>query len=228
MSENKKALVFDTETTSLPNTKNGRSSYGYIVQISWCVIDLSTHKLIKVKDYIIRLPFNVKIPKDSIKIHGITNKIMRQKGIPISPVLKEIIQDMRTSSLIVAHNINFDITYLKVEAFRNGLGRIYNTINIKEYDTMKKGMVIANTYRISPNSGRKVLKSPKLVELHEKLFDSTPSNLHNSLIDIYVCLRCFYKLEYDVDLLTINNNFKQMFNHLCQPQSKSKLDSSSL
>ena len=29
---------------------------------------------------------------------------------------------MRTSSLIVAHNINFDITYLKVEAFRNGLG----------------------------------------------------------------------------------------------------------
>ena len=33
---------------------------------------------------------------------------------------------------------------------------------------MKKGMVIANTYRISPNSGRKVLKSPKLVELHEK------------------------------------------------------------
>ena len=56
---------------------------------------------------------------------------------------------------------------------------------------MKKGMVIANTYRISPNSGRKVLKSPKLVELHEKLFDSTPSNLHNFLIDIYVCLDVF-------------------------------------
>ena len=148
MSENKKALIFDTETTSLPNTKHGRSSYGYIVQISWIIIDLSTHKIIKIKDYIIRLPWNVKIPKESIKIHGITNEIMRQKGQNIIPVLREIIQDMRISTLVVAHNINFDITYLKVEAFRNGLGRIYNTININEYDTMKKGKVIANTYRI--------------------------------------------------------------------------------
>tara|TARA_X000000950_G_scaffold42032_2_gene46390 strand:+ start:19733 stop:20419 length:687 start_codon:yes stop_codon:yes gene_type:complete len=228
MSENKKALIFDTETTSLPKTKNGRSSYGYIVQISWMIIDLSTHKIVKIKDYIIRLPWNVKIPKDSIKIHGITNQIMRQKGVNITPVLREIIQDMRISTIVVAHNINFDITYLKVEAFRNGLGRIYNTINITEYDTMKKGKVIANTYRISPSSGRKILKSPKLIELHEKLFDTTPSNLHNSLIDIYVCLRCFYKLEYDVDLLSINNKFEKSFNELCKPYSKSKLDSSSL
>ena len=70
---------------------------------------------------------------------------------------------------------------------------------------MIEGKIIADTYRISPTSGRKVLKVPKLLELHEKLFNTTPSNLHNSLIDIYVCLRCYYKLEYDVDILNINN-----------------------
>ena len=41
-------------------------------------------------------------------------------------------------------------------------------------------------------------------------------------------LRCFYKLEYDVDLLSINNKFEKSFNELCKPYSKSKLDSSSL
>ena len=225
MSENKKALIFDTETTGLPNKKNGGSTYGYIVQISWVIIDLSTHKLLKTSDYIIRLPYNVKIPKEAMEIHGITNEIMRSKGTNIKPVLREIINDMRSSSVVVAHNINFDISYLKIESFRNGLGNIYNTIHIKEYDTMHEGKVIANTYRISPTSGKKILKTPKLIELHEKLFNSTPSNLHNSLIDIYVCLRCYYKLEYDVDILTINVSFRKLFNKLCAPQSNSKLSS---
>jgi len=228
MSENKKALIFDTETTGLPNKKHGGSKYGYIVQISWLVIDLSTHKILKVSDYIIRIPYNISIPKEASKIHGITTKIMRQRGVPIIPVLREIIKDMRACNIVVAHNINFDISYLKVESFRNGLGNIYNTSHIKEYDTMIKGKVIADTYRISPTSGRKVLKVPKLLELHEKLFNTTPSNLHNSLIDIYVCLRCYYKLEYDVDILSINNTFKASFNKLCDPQSKSKLSSSLL
>jgi|UniRef100_A0A6C0AKK4 DNA polymerase III epsilon subunit-like protein len=225
MSENKKALIFDTETTGLPNKKYGGSKYGYIVQISWIMIDLSTHKLLKTRDCIIRIPYNIKIPKEASDIHGITNKIMRQKGINIKPVLREIINDMRLSNVVVAHNINFDISFLKIESFRNGLGNIYNTLHIKKYDTMFKGKIIADTYRISPTSGKKVLKVPKLLELHQKLFKTTPLNLHNSLIDIYVCLRCYYKLEYDVDILTINSSFRSSFNELCNPQSNSKLSS---
>ena len=225
MSENKKALIFDTETTGLPNKKYGGSKYGYIVQISWIMIDLSTHKLLKTRDCIIRIPYNIKIPKEASDIHGITNKIMRQKGINIKPVLREIINDMRLSNVVVAHNINFDISFLKIESFRNGLGNIYNTLHIKKYDTMFKGKIIADTYRISPTSGKKILKFPKLLELHQKLFKTTPLNLHNSLIDIYVCLRCYYKLEYDVDILTINSSFRSSFNELCNPQSNSKLSS---
>ncbi len=228
MSENKKALIFDTETTGLPNKKYGGSKYGYIVQISWIMIDLSTHKLLKTRDYIIRIPYNIKIPKEASDIHGITNKIMRQKGTNIKPVLREILNDMRLSNVVVAHNINFDISFLKIESFRNGLGNIYNTLHIKKYDTMFKGKIIADTYRISPTSGKKILKVPKLLELHEKLFKTTPLNLHNSLIDIYVCLRCYYKLEYDVDILTINSSFRSSFNKLCNPQSNSKLSSSLL
>lgn len=38
-------------------------------------------------------------------------------------------------------------------------------------------------------------KFPKLSELHEHLFGYIPENLHNSLIDVLVCLRCFLKLR---------------------------------
>ena len=83
--------------------------------------------------------FSEEITKEASKIHGITNKIMRQKGINIKPVLREIINDIRLSHVIVAHNINFDISYIKIESFRNGLANIFNTLHIKEYDTMLKG-----------------------------------------------------------------------------------------
>ena len=38
-------------------------------------------------------------------------------------------------------------------------------------------------------------KFPKLSELHQTLFGSIPENLHNSLIDVLVCLRCFLKIR---------------------------------
>ena len=44
----------------------------------------------------------------------------------------------------------------------------------------------------------------RLEMLHEKLFKETPNNLHNSLIDVYVCFRCFYKLYYNKDLLKMD------------------------
>jgi hypothetical protein len=48
--------------------------------------------------------------------------------------------------------------------------------------------------------GKEYIKFPKLLELHQKLFESTPNNLHNSFNDILVTLRCFMKLKHNIDL----------------------------
>ena len=58
--------------------------------------------------------------------------------------------------------------------------------------------------------GNPYLKYPKLFELHDKLFQCVPSNLHNSLIDILVTLRCFMKLKYNTDLNDICNKFQNI------------------
>jgi DNA polymerase-3 subunit epsilon len=64
---------------------------------------------------------------------------------------------------------------------------------------------VKNTTIIGPNEingrvafiqkPRQYKKFPRLSELHNTLFGSIPENLHNSLIDVLVCLRCFLKIR---------------------------------
>ncbi len=42
---------------------------------------------------------------------------------------------------------------------------------------------------------RTFVKFPKLSELHNYLFGYVPENLHNSMMDVLVCLRCFLKIR---------------------------------
>ena len=58
--------------------------------------------------------------------------------------------------------------------------------------------------------GRSYKKFPKLVELYQKMFGVTPKNLHNSLNDVIVCLRCFIKLKYEIDIVERSEEVKQM------------------
>ena len=60
-------------------------------------------------------------------------------------------------------------------------------------------------------NGKEYIKYPKLIELHEYLFNQTPKNLHNSFNDIIVCLRCFYKLEQKTDILEIDEELKMLY-----------------
>ena len=80
---------------------------------------------------------------------------------------------------------------------------------------MNEGKNITDLYYYSKYYERTVLKSPKLIELHEKLFKETPNNLHNSLIDILVCFRCFGKLYWGVDILNKNTKLNGMYSKLC-------------
>jgi hypothetical protein len=80
---------------------------------------------------------------------------------------------------------------------------------------MKKSIQICNIKIITKN-GKEQLKFPKLSELHEHLFQSTPKNLHNSLNDVLVCTRCFYKLIFDTDILEKNGELKKLFTELLE------------
>jgi DNA polymerase III epsilon subunit-like protein len=211
-----RVLVFDTETTGLFPRKNDFANYPYIVQLSWIVYDFGDNKIKSVNDYIIKLKKGQTIPQESINVHGITNKIMREKGTALKPVLYKFVEDLKSCTTLIAHNIRFDKKVMNVELMRNGFSKSIRGMRKKEYCTMREGTDICNLTMTNYYTKKQVPKFPRLTQLHDHFFGSSPKNIHNALIDILLCFRCYYKLTQDFDIMNVNPEFKRVYNNVCK------------
>ena len=71
-----KILVFDTETTGLPERSASikeTDKWPYIIQISYIFYDLSNTKTV-IKDDYIKINSNIEIPRESLKKHKISKE----------------------------------------------------------------------------------------------------------------------------------------------------------
>ena len=204
-----KYLIFDVETTGLPKNRFAplykTHLWPYTVQISWIVYDSNKKQIIAVEDHIVKLDPSVVLPNESVKIHGITREIMNLKGKNIKKILKLFERDYKNSDGLVAHNISFDTNIMGVEFIRNAnKGNIFPNIfdmhRKPKYCTMEMSRNICKIVRKNKN-GNPYYKNPKLIECHEKLFKQTIENAHNSLVDVYACLRCFCKIIFNYDII---------------------------
>ena len=59
--------------------------------------------------------------------------------------------------------------------------------------------------------GEEYFKSPKLSELYSFIFKEEPRNLHNSFVDILLCLRCYFMIAENRDIIN-NEDIKCLFN----------------
>lgn len=223
-----KILFFDTETTGLPTVNINDKilfeelyHYPYIVQLSYIIFDTNTKKIEHISNSIIKMNSFTIISDESIAIHKITNEMSQTYGIPIHDALKIMSEDIKIYNVeeLIAHNIKFDINMLYVEIMRiqtivnyqwkTYFIEFYNKLNnLNKYCTMLKTIEFCNIKSIN-KSGKEFIKYPKLSELHSKIFGTIPNNLHNSLIDVLVCMRCYYYIIHNIDLLdvlTIKNN----------------------
>jgi DNA polymerase III epsilon subunit-like protein len=147
-------------------------------------------------------------------------------GINVNGALLEFLRDVEFVDLVVAHNAEFDLSLVKAELIRacieneknadikqhyeNQLNKIVNCKKI--YCTMQESIDICKIEKV--NSRGTYFKFPSLSELHQKLFQIEPRNLHNSLNDILITLRCFIKIRCDDDVLEYNPTIKMLFVNL--------------
>jgi DNA polymerase III subunit epsilon len=209
-------LVFDTETTGLiPKYKQlprDIQEYPYIVQFSFMLYNVETLTIDKISDYIIRLPEDVVIPEESSNIHGITTRITKVRGVSIHEAFDDFEQTLEQANVIIGHNLSFDIEMYRKECILNKRESKINKELFQtksQYCTMKMSCNLCRIERI--NSYGMYYKYPTLLELHQFLFKETPYNLHNSMVDVLICLRCYYKLVYDRDILVMDSTLQKVF-----------------
>lgn len=213
-----KILVFDTETTGLPKRRNASTKcpedFPYVVQLSFILYDVDKQQVDTIGDYIIKLPDNVEIEEGAVRVHGISKDRSQNEGIPMEVAYEQFAYAYDQADLLVAHNLVFDRDLMIVEATRNGYNPCFNS-NTEEYCTMMNTINLCRLERVSQRTGNVYYKYPKLSELHNNLFGYVPDGLHDSLSDILCCLRCYFKLTHDKDILYDNRQLASLWREKC-------------
>ena len=224
-----RVLVFDTEATGLPKTKiinpDALHLWPHIVQFSYLIYDTELNDVVVVGDNIVNVGSGIDIPAESTAIHGITNQMSQTEGVSLSQILGGFFRELKTADRLVGHNISFDINLVIVELLRmiyhadpnsgnddistnkNNLHQIANFKNT--YCTLQESIDLCAIKAVT-KLGKEYNKFPKLIELHQKLFQTMPNNLHNSLTDILVTLRCYMMMTGKVDLNEMCNKYKAL------------------
>ena len=197
-----KILVVDTETTGLPKKRNTSiyesNNWPYIVQLSYILFDINNYIIEEICDNIVKIPDNIFMPQFIINIHKISNEISHNEGKNVKIVLNKFKKCCLRADCIVGHNIVFDKNIILAEAFRNKIRNIFPR-NKSFYCTMKKSINICKLPKMNIVNQ---YKFPKLIELFKFYFpeEIDPENLHNSMIDVLITLRCYGMLEYNIDV----------------------------
>jgi len=206
-----RVLIFDTETNGkIPKQYQSNDELPHILQLSYVIYNVVTNRVEEVFDTYIKVKSNVEIPQETIDINGVTREICEEKGIHIIKALCHFYNAFISCDCVVAHNYEFDSQMINTEIERNltmiekyapYCKNIFNpSMGVYSYCTMKvkKSAEICNDVRVK--RGDKTIGWPKLIELYQCLFQETPENLHNSIVDVLVCMRCYLKVRYNKDI----------------------------
>jgi DNA polymerase III subunit alpha len=184
-------LIFDTETTGIPHNKTAPISdldnWPRVVQLAWQLHD-SNGKLLAQHNYIIK-PEGFDIPYKAEQVHGISTKRAMAEGHDVREVLEKFLADSANTSVLVGHNIEFDISILGAEFLRQNF-LIDDFLKIGKVDT---GIASTEFCQLQGGIGGR-LKMPRLVELHEKLFGKDFGDAHDASYDVAATARCFFGL----------------------------------
>lgn len=184
-------LIFDTETTGVPHNKTAPledlENWPRLVQIAW-QLHGGKGNLINRHNFLIR-PDGFDIPFKAEQVHGISTKRALKEGSDLSEVLRLFYEDLKKTTLLIGHNIEFDVNIIGAEFIRKGV----DTQQLLSLNKLDTGIASTEYCGMSGGIGGK-LKMPRLVELYEKLFNSPFADAHDASYDVNATAKCFFGL----------------------------------
>jgi len=183
-------LIYDTETTGLPKNDSApltdSANWPRLVQIAWQLHD-NAGKLIEAQNFIVK-PDGFSIPYNAEKVHGISTQRATEEGKPLPEVLEAFAKTLEKTSLVIGHNVTFDLNIIGAEYHRVTQNNVLE--NKKFLDTKEEA---TDFVAIAGGRGGK-FKWPTLTELHTKLFGQGFEDAHDAAYDVRATARCFFGL----------------------------------
>lgn len=218
----KRIMFFDVETTGLLPHRNENiklqaatvNKFPHILQLSYILFNMATKRVETHGDFYIKPPPGIDVPKIVTEITGITKELCDSKGVAIEQAMIAFYGAYISCDTIVSHNLYFDKKMIEVEQFRNnkmfalrcpGVLNMFNPVyddlyKINNFCTMQASIDLCNI-EVPRKDGKGTYKKfPKLEELYEHLFSAKPKNLHNSIVDTLVGLRCYLKICHEINM----------------------------
>ncbi len=134
-------------------------------------------------------PEGFEIPYNAEKIHGISNDRAMKEGKPLEAVLAAFEDMLEKTTIVVGHNIEFDINIMGAEMLRKERSEKLLT-DKRIIDTKNEG---TNFCAIPGGRGGKY-KWPTLTELYTKLFGQGFGDAHDAAYDVDATAKCFFGL----------------------------------
>jgi len=181
-----RALFYDFETTGIPDWKHPSESpqQPHIVQVGALLVELPTRRVLSTLDLIIR-PESWTIGEDMIAIHGITNEIAMDLGVPEGLAIEMLLELALKAESRVAFNDPFDSRVGRI-----AIKRYLNEESAAQWkaQTTRCAMRMANPYT-------KLGKVPKLSEAYQHFFGRSLVGAHNALVDTRACMEVFFAVQ---------------------------------
>ena len=109
-------VLFDTETTGLIYNRDE------IIEFAAVVLEMRDGQVAVVEEYdqLISLSSGGFVPPKIEQLTGITNQMLREKGIPKTRVCCDIARMFQGNTLLLAYNAHFDLSFLFYLLLRSG------------------------------------------------------------------------------------------------------------
>ena len=109
-------VLFDTETTGLYYSRE------QIIEFAAVVLERQNGEAIITREYdeLISLRPGTYVPDQIVKLTGITNEDIAQRGIPKAQVCRDIADMIAGNTLLLAYNAHFDLSFLFYMLLRDG------------------------------------------------------------------------------------------------------------